>query len=126
MRFRLILTALTLAMAVGISAPGIAHEAAKGRNGGLRVDAGRYHTELVVDGSTSVVLYLSDVDDKPISATGFAANAILIVDGKTQRFPLSPSEGSKLVGTAPVAIKPGVKGAVQLTAPDGTTAQAKF
>ena len=126
MRLRLILAALTLAMAVGFSAPGGAHEAAKGRNGGLRVDAGKYHTELVVDGSTNVVLYLSDADDKPIAATGFAANAILIVDGKTYRFPLTPSADSKLVGTAPVAVKSGVKGAVQLTAPDGTTAQAKF
>lgn len=126
MSIRHILAALALALAVGVSAPAVAHEAAKGPNGGLRVDAGKYHTELVVDGSTTVALYLSDADDKPIAATGFSANAILIVDGKTQRFPLAPSEGSKLVGTAPVAVKSGVKGAVQLTAPDGTTAQAKF
>ncbi len=121
-----LLTALTLVIAVGLAAPALAHEAAKGRNGGLRVDAGKYHAELVVDGSTSVAVYLSDVDDKPIAATGFAANAILVVDGKSQRFPLAPADGSKLVGTAPVPVKAGVKGAVQLTAPDGTTAQAKF
>ncbi len=121
-----LLTAVTLAASLGISATAFAHEAAKGSNGGVRVDAGKYHAELVVDGSTTVALFLSDSDDKPIAATGFKANAILVVDGKSQRFPLAPTEGAKLVGTAPVPVNPGVKGAVQLTAPDGATAQAKF
>lgn len=121
-----LLTAITLAASLGISATAFAHEAAKGSNGGVRVDAGKYHAELVVDGSTTVALFLSDSDDKPIAATGFKANAILVVDGKSQRFPLTPTEGAKLVGTAPVPVSPGVKGAVQLTAPDGETAQAKF
>ncbi|MBI1383985.1 MAG: hypothetical protein GC150_03625 [Rhizobiales bacterium] len=103
-----------------------AHEAAPGQNGGLRVDAGIYHTELFVDGTTSVVVFLSDVDDTPIPAAGFKATAILIVDGKPQRVALEPGEGSRLVGTAPLAVSPGVKGVVQLTAPDGTTAQGKF
>ncbi len=103
-----------------------AHEAAKGRNGGLRVDAGPFHAELVVDGTTNVAVFLSDGDDKPVPAKDFKANAILVVDGKSQRFTLTPAEGSKMVGTAPAAVKSGVKGAVQLTAPDGTTAQAKF
>jgi len=121
-----LVTTLALAIAVGLSAPSLAHEAAKGRNGGLRVDAGKYHAELVVDGGTSVAVYLSDADDKPIAAAGFKANAVLVIDGKSQRFALAPTDGSKLVGTAPVPVKAGVKGAVQLTAPDGTTAQAKF
>jgi hypothetical protein len=103
-----------------------AHEAAKGPNGGLRVDAGKFHTELLADGTTTVTVFLGDADQKPISATGFKANAILVVDGKPQRFPLGFTEGSKLVGTAPVPIPAGVKGAVQVTAPDGTTGQGKF
>ncbi|MGD9804510.1 MAG: hypothetical protein AB7U78_14025 [Hyphomicrobiaceae bacterium] len=121
-----LLTTLTLAVAIGLAAPALAHEAAKGRNGGLRVDAGKYHAELVIDGSTSVAVFLSDADDKPIAATGFTANAILVIDGKSQRFPLAPADGGKLIGTAPAPVKAGVKGAVQITAPDGTTAQAKF
>lgn len=116
--------ALSLVMMTGSVA--LAHEAAKGRNGGLRVDAGAYHAELLVDGTTNVAVFLSDADDKPIPAKNFKANAILVIDGKSQRFPLSPTEGSKLVGTAPAPVKPGVKGAIQLTAPDGATAQAKF
>lgn len=120
--------ALTLAIVLGVAstAPLSAHEAAKGHNGGLRVDAGKYHTELLVDGSTNVAVFLSDVDDKPIPAAGFKATAILIINGKPQRVDLVPAEASKLVGTAPASVSPGVKGVVQLTAPDGTTAQGKF
>lgn len=106
--------------------PAAAHEAAKGRNGGWRVDAGKYHTELVVDGTTKVTIFVSDVDDKPLPAAGFKATAILVVDGKTQRFALEPAEGSKLVGTAPVPVKAGVKGVIQLTTPDGAIVQGKL
>lgn len=116
--------ALSLLLTTGSIA--LAHEAAKGRNGGLRVDAGAYHAELLVDGTTNVAVYLSDADDNPISAKDFKANAILIIEGKSQRFPLSPAEGSKLVGAAPAPVMPGVKGAIQFTAPDGATVQAKF
>lgn len=126
MKIPRLLTILTLAAALGFSATAFAHEAAKGRNGGIRVDAGKYHAELVVDGTSTVALFLSDADDKPIPAVGFKANAIMVIDGKSQRFPLVPADGSKLVGTAPASVPSGVKGAVQLTAPDGTTAQAKF
>lgn len=104
----------------------LAHEAAKGRHGGWRVDAGKYHTELVVDGSPNVTVYLSDADDKPIPAAGFKATAIFVIDGKSRRFALAPADGSKLVGAAPVPVKRGSKGVVQLTAPDGSSAQGKF
>lgn len=120
------LTAVAIALAVALATPLAAHEAAKGRNGGWRVDAGKYHTELVIDGSSSVVVYLSDVDDKPIPAAGFKATAILIIGGKSQRIELKPADASKMVGTAPAPVKPGVKGVVQLTAPNGETAQGKF
>ena len=104
-----------------------AHEPRKGPNGGALVDAGsRYHVEMIATGGDEVVVVLSDTSDKPVPSAGFKANAILIVGGKTQRFALEPAEGSRLVGKAPVAIPAGTKGAIQLTAPDGATAQAKF
>ncbi len=113
--------------ALSMSALALAHEPRPGPNGGLKVDAGsRYHAELVARGTPEVVLFLYDANDKPIASAGFRGNAILVVDGKTQRFELRPADGSRLVGTAPVAVPAGVKGAVQLTAPDGATAQAKF
>lgn len=120
------LAAAALALALAISAPLHAHETAKGRNGGLRVDAGKYHTELLVDGSTHVAVFLSDENDKPIPAAGFKATAILVIDGKSRRVELAPADTSKLVGTAPSPVKPGVKGVVRLTTPDGGSAQGKF
>ncbi|MFG1282637.1 MULTISPECIES: hypothetical protein [Xanthobacter] len=106
--------------------PALAHEPGAGANGGIRVDAGAYHAELVADGTPAVSLYLSDGAGKPVAAEGFKANAILVVDGKAQRFPLSPAGGNRLAGTAPVAVPNGVKGAVQIAAPDGASAQAKY
>lgn len=123
---RIRLAVLSLAAALAAAPAALGHEAAKGQNGGLRVDAGKYHAELVVDGTPTVVVFLSDADDKPIPAAGFKANAILVIEGKSQRFELAPAEGSRLTGTAPAAVKPGIKGAIQITAPDGTTAQAKY
>ena len=120
------LALLSLAAALVAAPAAFAHEAAKGKNGGLRVDAGKYHAELVVDGTPAVAVFLSDADDKPIPAAGFKANAILVIDGKSQRFELVPADGSKLTGTAPAPVNPGAKGAIQITAPDGTTAQAKY
>jgi hypothetical protein len=121
-----LLCVLATALALVAAAPLSAHEAAKGRHGGWRVDAGSYHTELLVDGTTSVVVYLSDAEDKPISAAGFKATAILILNGKSTRVELTPAEGSKMVGMAPAPVNAGVKGVVQLTAPNGETAQGKF
>ncbi len=123
---RLRTTVLLLAASLAAAPAAFGHEAAKGQNGGLRVDAGKYHAELVVNGTPTVAVFLSDADDKPIPAAGFKANAILVIDGKSQRFELAPADGSKLTGTAPAAVQPGTKGAIQITAPDGTTAQAKY
>jgi hypothetical protein len=122
---RTLIFAVSLVLMAPLSA--MAHDPRPGPNGGLKVDAGtRYHAELVANGTPEVALFLSDANDKPIPTAGFRAQAILVIDGKTQRFPLQPADGSRLVGTAPVAVPAGVKGAVQLTAPDGSTAQAKF
>ena len=95
--------------------------------GGIKVDAGAsHHAELVANGTPQVVVFLLDANDQPILALGYRAHAILIVDGGTQRFALQPGEGNRLVGTAPVPVPTGTKGAVQITGPDGATAQARF
>lgn len=120
------LLAACLAVLV-VAAPALAHAPRPGPNGGLLVDAGtKHHAELVANGTPQVVVFLSDQDDKPVPAAGFRGNAILVIEGKTQRFPLQAGEGNRLVGTAPVPVPKGVKGAVQITGPDGATAQARF
>ena len=120
------LVALAIAATV-LATPAAAHQPRLGPHGGALVDAGtRHHAELVVDGSATVTVHLSDMADAAVPATGFKAEAILIIDGKPVRFALEPAEASRLVGTAPVPVPKGVKGALRLTAPDGATAQAKF
>ena len=73
-----------------------------------------------------MTVFLFDAADQPVESAGFKANAILVVNAKPARFPLEPAGGQKLTGKAPGPVQAGVKGAVQLTAPDGSTAQAKF
>lgn len=119
---------LAVLLALFLMVPGLAfaHEPRPGPNCGLMVDAGNYHAELVADGSDTVTVFLFDAADQPIDSAGFKATAILVVNSKPARFALEPAGGQKLTGKAPGAVQAGVKGAVQLTAPDGSTAQAKF
>jgi hypothetical protein len=121
---RPLLAALALLATVSFAA---AHDPRPGPNGGLKVDAGaKHHAELVANGTPQVVVFLYDANDKPVAAEGYRANAILVVGGATQRFPLQAGDANRLVGTAAVPIPAGVKGAVQITGPDGATAQARF
>ena len=125
-RRRIILGAAALATAAswGATLPARAHDA-KGPNGGQLTDAGKYHVELVGKG-TRLEVFISDANDKPLPATGFKALAILVIDGKPQRIPLQPEGADRLTGTAPAPLASPAKGVLQLTAPDGTVAQAKF
>lgn len=126
MKFKISTAALLIGAALAVS-PALAHGPAVGPNGGPQAEAGdSWHAELVANGTKTVTVHLTDGDHKALSAKGFKANAIFVVDGKPQRFTLEPADGSKLVGTAPVAIPKGAKGALQLTAPDGKKGQAKF
>ncbi len=63
-----------------LTAPAHAHEPRKGPNGGELVDAGAYHIEVIGRGSALEVL-VSDATDKPLSAAGFKAMAIMVIDG---------------------------------------------
>lgn len=122
--FRLLLIAFA---ALVLASTAEAHSPATGPNGGKVVHAGtNYHVELVANGGTQVVLHLADADDKPLPSTGFRANAILVINGQTVRFPLQAAEGSRLVGTAPVAVPAGVRGAIQIITPQGATIQARY
>jgi hypothetical protein len=107
-----------------LALPVQAHEVA-GKFGGRVTDAGKYHVEMVAKDKTLDV-YVLDNSEKPLPATGFKGIAILVVNGKPARITLAPADAQKLTGTAEVALGAAPKGAVQLTAPDGTTASGKF
>jgi hypothetical protein len=118
------LKSLILASLLVVAAPAAAHDAEKGPHGGQVVEAGSYHVELVAKDNT-VDVFLTGADDKPVSAAGFKGTAILVVGGKAQRIVLEAA-GAKLTGKAGVPLPAQPKGAVQLTAPDGKSASAKF
>ncbi len=116
---------LCLSFITLLSASLAAHEPRKGPNGGMVVDAGSYHAELVAKNG-EVSLFVSDGAYKPLPANGFKAIAILLLDGKTHRIELTPADATRLRGTAPVGLPTNPKGAVQLSQPDGKTVQARF
>lgn len=103
----------------------LAHGPDKGPNGGVQVDAGNHHIELVAK-DTTLSVYLYDRNDKPIDAQGAKATGIFVIDGKSQRIELTPDGANRLVGTKPAAFSVSPKGAVQVTLPDGQRLQAKF
>ena len=87
--------------------------------------SGRFHVELVAKGER-VDVFVSDAEQKPVPASGFKGTAILVVGGKPTRVPLEPADGNRRTGTAATALGDDPNGAVQLTAPDGTTASGTF
>lgn len=117
------LNAVILAGILALALPAQAHDR-KGPNGGRVADAGRYHVELVAKDSV-LDLFVADTADKPVPPDGFKGVAILVVDGKSQRIPLEAGD-RKLSGMAGVKLPANPKGVIQLTLPDGKTAQARF
>lgn len=120
---RILIAALALVTGLALAQ---AHEQRLGPRGGALVDAGAYHVELVIS-EKNVEIFVSDASDKPLSATGFKAMAILAVGGKSVRITLEPaSDGSKLSGQAGEVLPKRVKGAVQLTGSDGKTSTGRI
>lgn len=103
----------------------LAHAAGIGPNGGMRVDAGPYRVELVPNG-TRVDIHITFDDDSAVATETMTGTAILVLAGKPVRIPLAPATGGVLSGEAGMAVPEDVKGAVQLTDPEGKTVQAKF
>jgi hypothetical protein len=123
-----VIRSLILAAALAAApafAPVFAHEPDKGPNGGVRVDGGPYHVELAPEGAT-VRVFVSGPNYEPVSVEGFSGTALLVIDGKPARVALTPAGDGMLAGDAGAAVPAAPKGAVQIRAADGRTAQAKF
>jgi hypothetical protein len=114
-----------LIAAVLLATTAFAHGPNKGPNGGVQVDAGNNHVELVAK-DLAMAVYLYDENNKPIDAKGAKATGIFVIDGKAQRIEMKPEGGNKLSGTSPVTLPDALKGAVQITLPSGKGVQAKF
>ena len=115
---------LTLGIALLAALPAYAHEP-KASHGGRVADAGPYHVELVAK-ATAIEVFLIGENDKPVDPKGFKGVAILMVAGKSARIVLEPAGDTRLSGKAANDLPAQPKGVVQITAPNGKTAQAKF
>lgn len=115
---------LALGAALLAALPAYAHDA-KGLHGGRLVDAGPYHAELVAADRT-VQVFLIDESNKAVDPKGFKGTAIFSLGGKAERITLVPSGKGGLTGEATAPLPAKLKGAVQLTAPDGKTVTARF
>ena len=119
------LACLGLAAALTASAA-LAHELAKGPNGGPVVDSAGHHVEMVAKGS-ELVLLLTEADDKPLASAGTKnARAIVQDGGKTATVQLQPAEPNKLVGSLAQPLGSSARVVVSATMADGHTVQARF
>jgi len=118
-RGSLVFIALLLA-----SMPAAAHEVLNGPHGGRVVEAGTHHVELVVK-AKAVDVFVTDANDKTVPIAGYKALAILTVGGKAQRIELAARD-DRLTGTSPLDLPDSPKGVVQITSPDGKTAQGRY
>ncbi len=118
---------LTLAFALaGFASAAVAHEIAKGPNGGPVVDSAGHHLEMVAKG-TELVLFLTDEADKPLASAGTKnARAVVQDGGKTATVALQPAEPNRLVGTLAQPLSKGARVVVSATMADGHAVQARF
>lgn len=108
-----------------LAMPAAAHAPGMGMHHGQQVNAGPFHMEAVVNDRT-IEIYLVDHASKPIDTAGFKGTAILVIDTTTARIALTPAGENKLSGKADIALPMPLKGVVQVTLPNGGTAQGKF
>ena len=118
---------LMLALALAASPLAVvAHESAKGPNGGPVADASGHHVEMVANG-TELVLFLTGDADKPIASAGTkSARAVVQDGGKTATVPLQPADPNRLVGALPGPLGKGARVVVSATMADGHAVQARF
>ena len=78
----------------------------------------------LVPNSKRVDVHITFDDDSGVPTETMTGTAILVLDDK-RRTPLVPATAGKLSGDIWVTVPEAVKGAVQLTDPEGKTVQAK-
>jgi|OM-RGC.v1.024433887 hypothetical protein len=104
-----------------------------GPHGGAIADAGPYHIELVIDGTTlSVRLYDSEVklatghygDPLPVARIG--AEAILLINSAKETVKLEAGDAVTLSGRSAATPDASLKAVIRLQVPDQRPLQARF
>ncbi len=103
-----------------------AHSMDNGPHGGEVEDAnpGPLHIEATVKGTTLNV-YITDGDGKPIAASGVTGNAIVLAQKKKDAFDLAPVGSEMMTGTGSFAADPDMKALISVTV-SGVKQQALF
>ena len=92
----------------------LAHGPARGPNGGQMQDIGSYHGELLAQDGR-LTFFLFDTNDRPLSATGATATAIVLAGGRQQTLTFAPRpDGSALVASGEFRAEPSMRVVVQL------------
>jgi len=112
-----------------MSAPAysFAHSMDNGPHGGEVEDANpgpSLHIEATVKGTTLNV-YLTDGDGKPIAASGVTGNAVVLAQKKKDAFDLAPVGSEMMTGTGSFAADPDMKALISVTV-SGVKQQALF
>lgn len=123
LRKTLQLTALALLLSSSTAA--IAHDEAKGPNGGQVVDTAGHHVEFV-PGAGEITFFLSDETGKAIASEGASGKAIVQQEGKTSPIDLTSVAPNKLSAKLPAPLSKGAKVGVTATLADGHGIQARY
>lgn len=94
------------------------------KHGGLEVEAGKYHVELVVK-DRDLSVHVRDRADKPISPASVKATANVLSGKDRSAVQLMPAAGG-LRGQAPFAIAKDAKIVVTFSVGEGKKEQARF
>lgn len=120
--------ALVLALILAFSASASAqhnHNNQKGPNGGQVEDVAGVHLEFVSSGTT-LTFNVLDESNKPISAKGITASALVVAGGDRETVTLTVQGDSQLKGELKKPIPAGATVSVTLKTPAGKSGQARF
>lgn len=121
---RLVFVAISVLAFVGSALAQHSHGSQKGPNGGLVQDVAGVHLELITSGTTLTV-HVLDESNKPASAQGMTANALVVSGADRETLVLKAEDGSLKGETKkPIARDATISLTVKTAA--GKTGQAKF
>ncbi len=101
------------------------HDDAHAKHGGVAVEAGTYHVELVAK-DKSLTFYVNGHDDKPIDMEGAKATANVFSGKDKGNIVLAAASGNMMKGETPFPIGADAKIVVSFTPPGKKTEQARF
>ena len=110
---------------VASTAAALAHDVAKGPNGGQVVEDAGHHVEFTTK-DTQVVLFLTEASDAPLATKG-ATGRVIVQDGAAQAMAdLTATEPNQLKAKLAAPVKPGSKLVVSIKLADGHDVKARF